>query len=200
MTWNTLWPDGSKTVKANETPGQQNTTYIKTTMQEDHYWDEDGTKDGRHKKVEMDTQSADPGLTGSMTGVLYLKDVADGRPQVFYDNGTVVYQATPVLLKGTHVVSSSYSNLVAVPDDTYGEIFMFITGSNGKTFFQAGGFRATNGKCEAWPYRQRNQNNTSAYNLAFGNGSAGTSLNIRVKTDAASSGKTWAYRVTYRDI
>lgn len=54
MPWNTVFPDGSKSVKANENPGQQNTTYIKTTMNKDYYWDEDATKDGHSRKIGMD--------------------------------------------------------------------------------------------------------------------------------------------------
>jgi len=53
MTWNSLWPDGTLSVKANETPGAQNTAYIETKQKLDHYWNEDSNNDGHHKKVEM---------------------------------------------------------------------------------------------------------------------------------------------------
>lgn len=53
MTWNSVWPDGTVSVKANETPGRQNTTYIETNSQKDHYWAEDANNDGHHKKIEM---------------------------------------------------------------------------------------------------------------------------------------------------
>lgn len=53
MTWNTTAPDGTKSVKANETILQANTSYILTTQQRDHYWNEDANNDGHHKKIEL---------------------------------------------------------------------------------------------------------------------------------------------------
>jgi len=79
MPWNSTWPDGTVSVKANKTPGQQNTTYIETSMQRDHFWNEDANKDGHHDKVEMPKQETggtptDPSLSADMDMVFYAKE------------------------------------------------------------------------------------------------------------------------------
>lgn len=53
MSWSSTSPDGTKSVKANETIIQGNTIYTETKMQLDHYWAEDANNDGHHRKVEM---------------------------------------------------------------------------------------------------------------------------------------------------
>ena len=51
--WHTNAPDGTKSVKANNTIIQDNTDYIKTEQNKDHFWDIGGTKDGHHKFAQM---------------------------------------------------------------------------------------------------------------------------------------------------
>lgn len=64
MTWNSTWPIGNISVKDNRPPGQQNTTYIETTMgnavigtntadTRDHFWNVDATIDGYHRHVKL---------------------------------------------------------------------------------------------------------------------------------------------------
>lgn len=101
-TWNTTTPDGSKSVKKNETILQNNTTYIKTNMAWDHYWAESATKDGYHKQVSMGVQSSDPTLLPSdIDGEFYIRNKTAAEaptvqlPEPFYyqtpDGGTTNY-------------------------------------------------------------------------------------------------------------
>lgn len=53
VTWNSVNPDGTKSVKANESIGQSNTTYIETEMDLDHYWNFGEDEDGRHRMAQM---------------------------------------------------------------------------------------------------------------------------------------------------
>ena len=53
MPYNSVWPDGTVSVKANEATGKQNTTFVEVELKKDHYFNEDATNDGHHKKVEM---------------------------------------------------------------------------------------------------------------------------------------------------
>lgn len=53
MAWNSTFPDGTKSVKANEATGQANTTYIETTLNNDHFWNIGADEDGRHKFAQM---------------------------------------------------------------------------------------------------------------------------------------------------
>ena len=101
MPWNSTWPDGSQSVKTNQATGAQNTTYVKTTMNVDHYWDNSANNDGHHQWVQM-TQSGTPAvpvdvpLATGMEGAIYLKsklaveavDNQDVQP-FFVDNKSV---------------------------------------------------------------------------------------------------------------
>ena len=71
MPWNSTSPDGTKSVKDNETPMQQNTSYIETKMALDHYWNEDATNDGHHKQVESINKASDPASLSTASNALY---------------------------------------------------------------------------------------------------------------------------------
>lgn len=80
MAWQPTFPKGSVSVKANETIGQDNTDYTKTTMNVDHFWDGDGTEDGHHQFAQMPKFESAPGVPGNpaiatgVGGVFYSKD------------------------------------------------------------------------------------------------------------------------------
>lgn len=199
MPWNSINPNGGVSVKANETIGQQNTTYTETTMNNDHYWNIGSNEDGRHKYVNMPVQGSDPSISTGMSGIVYLK--SDGsRVQGFYRNVNGIYEFIPAFLSGTHFVTGSFTNMVAVPDNVYGEIVMFRS-ADAEEGGQSGFFKCQGGECQAWSYGLRIQGSSTAlYNLRFGNGSDASGLNVRVVADNASSNHTWNYRITYRAI
>jgi len=89
--WNSVYPDGSKSVKQNETPGLENTAYIETTMGNtandttntnvirDHYWNVGVNLDGRHRFINLPAYTiagspTDPVIGASMGGVLYVRE------------------------------------------------------------------------------------------------------------------------------
>lgn len=68
MVWNANWPVGTDSVAANRSTGQANTTYVKTTMNVDHFWDESTNQDGHHRYVQTEaTNNADPSLATNPT-------------------------------------------------------------------------------------------------------------------------------------
>ena len=77
MAWNSVWPVGTSSVKANRSTGAANTTYIKTTMNVDHHWNDDTSAlDGHHQFVQMPKADSGgtptaPSLAGSMDLVTY---------------------------------------------------------------------------------------------------------------------------------
>jgi hypothetical protein len=97
MAWQTDAPDGTKSVKSNNTILQDNTNYTKTTQNVDHYWDTSTNQDGHHNVVEMDQQgtSASPteaSLSTGMDGVIYCKSKSSSEApdnqdvQLFFKN------------------------------------------------------------------------------------------------------------------
>ena len=215
MTWNPTWPLGNTSVKANRVTGAQNTTYIETTMGKDvvgtntnttrdHFWNVGSNEDGRHRWVQspaftVATLPADAVLGVGMDAVWYAK-TTNGRVEWFHRNASGIYQAVPSFISGTVVLTSSFSTIVAVPASVYGEIFLFTTAA-GNESGQAGFFKTNNATCDGWAYGERIQGgSTAVYPVRLGNGSDASGLNLRARSDEASSGLTWNYRITYRAI
>lgn len=217
MTWTSNWPIGTVSVKSNGITGRTNTTYIEekmgneivgtnTVTTRDHFWNVDADLDGHHRFVKspqftVGGVAADPEVGTSMDGVLYLKETnTDKDVQGFYRNITNVYQYIPSFRSGTHIVTSSYTDLLTVPVNSYGEIFMWVVGNGSKTF-QSGFFHSNSAflVCEAWATPMSVEGtSTLQVNVKFANGNDISGLKIRVKTESATPNLTWQYRITYR--
>lgn len=218
MAWRSVNPDGNRSVKANEVIGQDNTNYIQSTMgntasnkpysdaQADHFWAVDPNIDGRHRFVKMPAFSnggspQDAQLSPGIDGVIWFKTVSSDVSNIegFYRNAAGIYQFIPSFLSGTKSISSSYSTVVAVPANVYGDIVMFRT-TQGKDTAQNGFFRSNGSKVEAWANYLGPSGENEEINLKFGNGSDSLGLNILARNEFASSTHTWNYRITYRAI
>lgn len=221
MPWNGTWPLGTVSVKANRLTGQQNTTYIETTMgnsvvgtntvsTRDHFWNVGSDQDGRHRFIQspaftVGSSPADPLVGTGMDAVFYAKETND-RVEWFHRNAEGIYQAVPSFLIGTvGSITSSYVNVVAVPANVYGEIFMYATvlGSNSQQVYRTvtGFFRSDASKVNAWALANSVEGSSSYANgLKFGNGSDAVGLDIRARTADATSGLEWNYRITYRAL
>jgi len=217
MPWNTVCPLGSVSVKANKTVIQTNMTYIETTMgnsvvgtnavtTRDHFWNVGANEDGRHRFIQspaftVGALPTDPVVGTGMDSVLYAK-TTNARSEWFHRNAAGIYQFIPSFLTGTHVITGSFTTMVAVPASVYGDIYVFQT-TDGSTRGQSGFFKSNATVCDAWPYALQAQSISSSspkFNVIFGNGSNASGLNIRLRVEEAASGATWNYRVTYRAI
>jgi len=201
MPWNSLWPDGAKSVKANTAPGQQNTGYTETNMNKDHFWNIGTDEDGHHRAVNMmnyaDTATgapADAPIATGFDGVFYVKQV-NGRNAGFYRNSNGIFQAVAGFISGSANITSSYQNIVAVPDGCYGNIWMFKNDSSNAMGF--GSFKAAGGVCQAYCV-QTLPGNTSTPQLPFRFGSADqvSGLNFRARVSDAPSG-VYEYRIQF---
>lgn len=220
MPWNSTFPLGSVSVKANKAIGQQNTTYIEVTMgnsvvgtntntTRDHFWNVGGNEDGRHRFINspaftVASVPADPVVGSGMNAVFYLK-TTNTKPQWFTKtdvaSGSIIYQVTPTQLTGTvNILSdSTYSTLVAVPANCYGYIFIYTT-AQGQFSCQTGFFRSGAALVEAWSNEFRAQSEgDSSCSVKFGNGSDAVGLNIRARR-ASAAGTSWNYIVKYRAL
>lgn len=209
MVWASTSPDGTQSVKANVPIQQQNTTYIETTMgnvlsnaepSQDHFWNLDPSS-GHHRQVQMKQYSstytgapADPSLAGSFDGSLYLKSV-NGTVQGFYKNAAGIYQFIPGYLTGAVALNTNYVDVVTVPDNCYGLVWIFRGSGDFEMGF--GSFKADGGKCQGYCCPS-NLGNSSSANLAlrFANGNLATNLKLRAKTDGANPG-LYNYKVIY---
>ena len=215
MPWNPIYPLGTVSVRQNETIGTQNTTYIEVTMgnsvvgtnttsTRDHFWDVGNDEDGRHRFIQspgftVGGNPTDPVVGTGMDAVLYAKET-NGETQWFTRNATIIYQATPTVLRGTISIPSAaaYTNIVAVPANVYGEIFMYANTLSGISV-QTGFFRSDATHVEAYATEFVANNTRSVIALAFGNAAFASGLNIRAIRDAASQ-TNWNYIITYRAL
>jgi hypothetical protein len=153
----------------------------------------------------MQSTSADQALAAPVAGTMWYRIVSgdNARVEMFYRNTAGIYQVTPSFKSGTVVVPSGYVNVTDVSANSYGEIFMW-TDALGKYSAVTGFFRSNATTVEAWALTNHAQGSSAAVAaLKFGNGSEAQSpsgFNIRARSDDASSGQTWNYRITYRGI
>jgi len=219
MPWNSTWPVGNISVKGNKTPGQQNTTYIEFTMGKqavgsqppaisrvnDHFWNVGSNEDGRHRFIQspgftsttgVAPNNKNPVLGTGMNGAYYLRLVNSsvGRHEWFARNAQGIFQATPCYITGTVSVPGSGTAIVsAVPENVYGEIFVFKTPETGSLTFAVGYFKSTTAV------------NCNVVKMAAVSGSSdlvpvrfsGSGLNILIAKGDGTAG-TWEYRITYR--
>lgn len=221
MAWDVDWPDGDRSVKANQAVGNNNMVYIQTTMgnsavgtntnsTRDHFWDVGGDEDGRHRFIQsmgftVGGLATDPVIGTGMDGVIYLKEASTdiGRIEGFYRNADGIFQFIPSFLSGTIAIpsSNSYTTIVTVPPNVYGEIVMWQTADagNSSTNSCAGHFRSDDDTCEAWSFTQSTDTADTSVPLKFASSSSASGLNLRARRSDASSA-TWNYRITYRAI
>lgn len=215
MPWNSTWPDGTKSVRANTLPGQQNTSYTETTMNIDHFWNDGTNKDGHHRQMQLpftgtSSVPTDIVLDGSMDGGLYLRAVNGGSNQeaeIFYLDKTpnqyllnvvqptpIPYQLSPCFKTGTinFANASSFFTITAIPANSYGEIFIW---KDGTRVIQAGTFISDGTIVEGYSYL----NFTSVISVNLGNFSNSTPIDLNLKGKGAASG-LYNYRIIYRGI
>ncbi len=84
MVWETNVPTGALLPVDEVSRFQGNWDYIQAEMRDNHYWDEDGNKDGRHRRCDMPNIEASIGLVldankdptavpNSMNGIYYVR-------------------------------------------------------------------------------------------------------------------------------
>tara|TARA_R110000868_G_scaffold345559_2_gene606689 strand:- start:211 stop:885 length:675 start_codon:yes stop_codon:yes gene_type:complete len=224
MPWHSVWPLGTVPVRNNEITGTDNTTYIETTMGptavgtdgptvRDHFWNVGPNEDGRHRYIQSigftngPATPADPVLGTAMDGVIYLKQPtpAVGRVEGFYRNTNGIYQFIPSFLEGvTAQISNDYITVVAVPQNVYGEIFMWATAqgtAQESRYRTVSGFFRSDTTVSAWAIAVATQGDVYTNGLKFGNGSDIDGLNIKARTAGTTTNNlTWNYRITYRAI
>ncbi len=216
MPWNSTWPIGSTSVKANRIQGQQNTTYIETTMgnsivgtntnaTRDHFWNVGTNEDGRHRFVQSPAftvggNPADAVIGTGMDSVLYAK-TTNGRVEWFSRNAQVIYQWLPSYITGTVTISGNgsgdWKNVTSVPANVYGEMFMYK--NTDKSLIQSGAFSSNASVVRAYSNRIKVTDESDDYLIQYRNDGVGT-LMIQARRGVFGSGLdgVWTYVITYR--
>lgn len=217
MPWNSISPNGLVSVKANQSIGQQNTTYIETTMGmvgagtinndtlRDHFWNVGANEDGRHRFINspgfrVGGLPTDPVIGSGMDGVLYLKSIL-GRIEGFYRNAQGIYQYIPSYKTGTVTINgkenSDWKTLISVPAQSYGEIFMYQTLD--KPYCCSAIFSTDANTVRTFSHRIKIFEKSASYPIEFRNDLSG-SLDIQARLGDAGNtyNGDWVYFITYR--
>lgn len=228
MAWNTVWPEGNKSVKANIPRGVNNMAYINVTMggqspigtvaadTPDHFWARNNY-DRHHRFIQMPGfvdgafAPADPLLDAGQDGVIFNRQVnADvGRWEPFYKNNQGTYQISPCYIKTTVNITSTESStflLVAVvPPNVYGEIVAkyadaIVTPQS--RYCITAHFISDNSITQAWSIPNLGRIGTTAQvpPLRFLNGSGANNLNIRANAMSSEWIGNWTFYITYRAL
>ena len=135
MPWNSTWPNGATSVRANQPTGQQNTTYVETTVKKDHYFNEDATKDGYHKKASMPTFGSTPSLPAGTDGVYYVLTNGSEKEARYTNAASTSYHLNiwSQQLRGSFTsgaLNSNFTLVSGIPANAIGEIFIFRRNSS----------------------------------------------------------------------
>lgn len=165
MTWNNDWPDGTKSVKTNENSGVQNTQYIKSRMNFDHYWDQDADSNGHHAKVEM------PSLENASTFSKVTLD-ANNDPSAFTNTSMkCMFYTRPKT--STEAPGNQISEPYAFVEDTANTAkqYMQIGARVMLKFSVSGGSIVNNANGNPWDYMHNITNvvrdSTGIFNVTF---------------------------------
>lgn len=221
MVWHSLFPVGSVSVRANKSIGQDNTTYIETTMgntiagtdnsdTRDHFWAVSVTLDGRHRFIQSPKfeapagTAADPVMGAGMDACIFFRNVnADvGRIEGFYKTSDLPtgnfpnrYQFIPSFMSGIFAVTNTFATLTAIPKNVYGEIYMYRNGTSGSNTIQAGWFQSGSTSLSVVAYTQSDSGGIPTSVLRFSN----SNLNLQVRTGSGSA-DNWQFRIIYRAV
>lgn len=213
MPWNSTWPLGSVSVKTNRPTGQENTTYIETTENVDHFFNIAANKDGHHNVIQQPAQfnagvpvnPAKP--VAPMSGKLYVRTVSDAAGndnsrqlffrQDFYDNA---YQISPVYRSGVVALNgATFSTVTSIPQNVYGTIWIWKVGT---TNIQTGTFISDNTVVNVFSTRIKIQGLSADSDrwVEFGNGSNASGLNIQALRDQQSGNGNFNWKLFFYGV
>jgi hypothetical protein len=130
MPWNSIWPNGAVSVRANNPTGVQNTAYIETTQKKDHFFNENATTDGYHKKVSMPNFGSNPAPPAGTDGVYYVFTNGSNKEARYTADGSLIWRLNiwNTQLRGTFTSGALNANFTIVsglPTNVMGEIFIY---------------------------------------------------------------------------
>jgi hypothetical protein len=228
MPWNSIAPLGSVSVKANRTRVQQNTTYTELTMGNsivgtnnntvrDHFWNVGANEDGRHRFIQspnFTSTAASPNnvfpVLGAGMNIMMVPLVSAGGSVEWWrknidsntDNNNANWQITPRFIVGAVNITSSstYVTLTTLPQNVWGEIFMFYDGDYSRS--ASGWFSSSTTITRGFSTRVRSDSGSQdEYAIELRN-SGVTTLDLQARRGDSSSSLNgiWHYRIMYRGI
>ncbi len=205
MTFDTTVPNASQSPGI--FPAQNNTNFVrlKTLINSDHVFNDTAqATDGVHRQVTLIDRAIPTTLPLGTNSVLYSFLASDSSSDLWFFNGTLNNQVNWRSLQGTCTMSSTFSNVVDIPPNCYGVIYMFRDSGTEGMVNASGTFASTNSLVSGFSYAQkfasgRDPGETIRFGF-FGDGASGLTLRARNDKGIAIYDGVWQYRAFYRLI
>jgi hypothetical protein len=209
MTWNSVWPIGNVSVKANEIPGQQNTAYIEMIMNVEHIWNKSSGLNGYHVHVAKPIITGPPQVNIGIGGVEWLQQASPTTPrqaamfQEQTDFTVVQYIPFYVMPFQVNLTGSFVAIPITLPQNVYGEIFLWQDQASGNfgRILQTGTFITNSTDVNAYSTLFEYSDNSSIDTFVeLAAGSDSTTLQIKAKTSLAGLNGVWTVFMKYYAI
>jgi hypothetical protein len=204
MSFDTNVPNASQSPGVFPSANSTNFTRLKAIIDADHnFLDSAADAQGAHNQVTYINRSDPSSLLTGTDSIEYGKTATDGVNELWFYDGTTPRQVNWRELSGTTAAissTSSYTSVVAVPDNSFGDIYMWSNTGTVRLMVR-GNFVVSSSVCYAWamPTSNSSSGSTNSFWLKFANNSGTSGLNIMARRSDASS-LVWNYRVFARLI
>ena len=204
MTFDANVPNGGQSPGLFPAQNNTNFTRLKTIINADHVFNDTGQDtDGIHRQMTLvDRDTPTVLLTGS-NSITYGKLASDNSSDVWFYNGTLNNQLNWRELQGTCNMTSSFSDIVAIPANCYGYIYLFKDIAPNGQYVSSGTFASNNSVTNGYSYAEKFISGSGATQLIFlgFSGAGASALTLKGKNDNGSFyNGVWNYRAFYRLI
>lgn len=187
-------------------PAQANTNFsrLKTIINADHVFNDTAQDtDGVHNQVTIIDRAIPTALLAGTNSITYGLLASDASSDLWYYNGTLNNQLNWRELQGTCNMTSSFSDIVAIPANCYGYIYLFKDIAPNGQYISAGTFASNNSVTNGYSYAEKFIPGSGATQLIrlgfFGDGASALFLRGRNDNGSFYNG-VWNYRAFYRLI
>jgi hypothetical protein len=157
---------------------------------------------GKHKFLQMPEQSSAPttavnegglytkvGSTSTVTELFFRRENNGSEIQITGQGGV-----TPVILTGSVALTTSAADIVAVPANSWGNVW--FSSQSARTKIQSGFFFSDATKAYAYSH-QIKQNGSTSFQIYVSLINNPSALTIRGNTDSSSHNATYDYKIMY---
>lgn len=171
-----------------------NFTRLQTIINSEHVFnDTAAADDGIHRQTTFVNRANPSSVPAGGNSVVYGKAASDAVNELWFYDAIGAKQLNWRQASGTHVITTSMTNIITIPANAYGYIFLTAT-----SVIQAGTFASTASLAEAYSFAQVfTVSGSSSEIIMLGNGANASGLNIRAKAHISLVG-TWNYYAFWR--
>lgn len=202
MTYDPSIPNASQSPGLFPPQNNANFTRLKTIINADHVFNDTAqATDGVHRQVTFVNRAVPVAVPAGTNSMVYGFTAADTQNDLWFYNSSLNNQLNWRELTGTVAITASFTNIVAIPANCYGYVYLYRDFGATGVFISAGTFASNNSLTNGFSYAEKfiaGSSATQLIRLGFsGDGASG--LFLRGRNDNSSSfNGLYTYKVFYR--